>query len=113
MTQKKFLKEENLKLLKKLVELTYGSQKEIKNRSEGPDKNKLTSVLIYKPLEEINDSIIEYYSSELRSLSITNHTWDERLWAFKAHIPGNVINKLKEKGFIVLLDRKIKIISEI
>ncbi len=106
------LSDENLNLFKKVVELTYGNQEEIKKRGEGSDKFRLISVLIIKPVEELNEHIIEFYLSELKSLGITNSTWDEKLWAFRALIPGNFIPKLKEKGFMVLLDRKIKIISE-
>ena len=84
-------------------------RKRLKSEQKVKRKNSLTSVLILKPIENLSDQIIEFYLSELKSLGITNSAWDENLWAFRAVIEGKMINKLKEKGFIVLLDRKIEI----
>lgn len=99
------LDKEKFNLLKQMVELTYGSQKEIDNRAK--NLYKLYSVLIIKPMDQLNDSIVEYYSLELKGMGINNFTWDENLWAFRACITGGQIPKIKQKGFIVLLDRKI------
>jgi hypothetical protein len=102
------LNDEEFKLLNEMVTLTYGSQEEIDGRTK--NQNKLYSVLIIKPIEQPNDSIIEHYSSELKGIGIINSTWDENLWAFRAAVMGSQINKIREKGFMVMLDRRIQII---
>jgi hypothetical protein len=100
------LSDEHFNLFKELVTLTYGTQEEINKRSKD---HKLYSILIIKPMEELNDNVIEHYSMELKGIGINNSTWDEKLWAFRAIVMGTDIEKIKEKGFIVLLDRKLEI----
>ena len=100
------MKEEDMEMLGKWTALTYGSQDEINDIAK--DKNTIISVIILKPMDCINEEIIEYYRQELKSIGI-DPTWDENLWGFKAGIKGELINKLREEEFIVLLDRKIKI----
>ncbi|MEQ8224751.1 MAG: hypothetical protein ABRQ37_20705 [Candidatus Eremiobacterota bacterium] len=100
------LSNDNINLFKKLVTLTYGTQEEIDKRAK---ENTLYSIIIIKPVEQVNDAIIEHYSMELKGIGINNSTWDETLWAFRAAVKGIDIQKIKAKGFIVLLDRKIEI----
>ncbi|MEQ8191188.1 MAG: hypothetical protein ABRQ39_24705 [Candidatus Eremiobacterota bacterium] len=100
------LSDEHFNLFKELVTLTYGTQEDIDKRSK---ENKLYSVIIIKPVEQLNDAVIEHYSMELKGTGINNSTWDEKLWAFRATVMGTDIQKIKEKGFIVLLDRKVEI----
>ncbi len=102
------LSNDNLNLFKELVTLTYGTKEDIDKRSK---EKRLYSIIIIKPVEQINDTIIEHYSMELKGIGIYNSTWDETLWAFRATVIGTDIQKIKEKGFIVLLDRKIEIFS--
>ncbi len=101
------LSNDNINLFKELVSLTYGTEEEIDRRSK---EHKLYSIIIIKPVEQVNDTIIEHYSMELKGIGISNSTWDETLWAFRATVNGTAIQKIKEKGFIVLLDRKIEVV---
>ncbi|MEQ8172594.1 MAG: hypothetical protein ABRQ38_27170 [Candidatus Eremiobacterota bacterium] len=101
------LSNDNINLFKELVTLTYGTEEEIDRRAK---EHKLYSIIIIKPVEQVNDTIIEHYSMELKGIGINNSTWDETLWAFRATVNGTAIEKIKEKGFIVLLDRKIEVV---